>query len=408
MILSRCLACDSENLKLTLDLNEQPLANSYKLIRDQIQEEYPLAINRCLDCYHVQLSYAVDPKLMFDDYLYVSGTTQTGRDHFKKFAEYVTDKSNLYTMNSNPKAVLDIGCNDGTQLDYFKELNHETYGIDPAKNLHPISSKNHNVWCSYFDSTFSEMCQTFDIIVAQNVFAHTADPLSFLLNAKKIMNHDSLLFIQTSQAFMIRNHEFDTIYHEHISFFNIQSMKELCRRAGLHLTSVNYMPIHGTSYIFIITKTGETRGAFDEGLVSILIAAEKINFMYDEETYIRYEKHCHEIVTELKKETDSFRNDGFRIIGYGAAAKGMTLLNFSKINLDFIIDDNPLKQNRFTPGASIPIVSSDKLDEVTGPVLFVPLAWNFFDEIRTKIKTKLRDNPDDRFITYFPRVEIKK
>lgn len=411
MILSRCVACDSENLKLTLDLREQPLANSYKINKEDHQEEFPLAINRCLDCYHVQLSYAVKPSLMFDDYLYVSGTSKTGRDHFEAFAAYASERSHLYTDYTAPKAVLDIGCNDGTQLDYFKELGHETYGVDPAKNLHELSSKNHNVWCQYFDEDFAEKCEAtklnFDIIIAQNVFAHTADPLSFLINAKRIMDNDSLMFIQTSQAFMIRNNEFDTIYHEHISFFNIQSMNKLCQRAGLHLTAVHYMPIHGTSYVFVVTKTGETRNAFDRGLVDILINAEKINFMYDENTYTRYERNCKEVVYDLKKETDDFKSKGWNVVGYGAAAKGMTLINYSKINLDFIVDDNALKQNRFTPGANIPIVSIDKLDELEGPTLFVPLAWNFFYEIKERIKARRNDDAD-RFITYFPRVEIKK
>ena len=116
--LTSCVACGSHNLKLTLDLNTQPLANSYKLNKDDVQEEYPLAINRCTDCYHIQLTHSVNPHLMFDDYLYVSGTSTTMHSHCQHFAKYVKD---TIGENDKPLSVLDIGCNDGTQLDYFKE-----------------------------------------------------------------------------------------------------------------------------------------------------------------------------------------------------------------------------------------------------------------------------------------------
>jgi 2-polyprenyl-3-methyl-5-hydroxy-6-metoxy-1,4-benzoquinol methylase len=414
--LTSCVACGSHNLKLTLDLNTQPLANSYKLNKDDVQEEYPLAINRCTDCYHIQLTHSVDPHLMFDDYLYVSGTATTMHSHCGHFAKYVKT-----TLGETDKqlSVLDIGCNDGTQLDYFKELGFITYGVDPAQNLYERSSKNHTVWCDYFGEDFLDDTilspdgdpMTFDVITAQNVFAHGPNPLGFLETAKHAMHDNTLLFIQTSQAFMIENNEFDTIYHEHISFFNIQSMNELCKRAGLHLLDVQYMPIHGTSYVFVISKNPEIRFPFFEGKIDQLIQIERNNKRYDEDTYIKYAQNAENIVTKLKYETDFVRqNDiGWNVVGYGAAAKGMTLLNYSKIKLDFIVDDNPLKQGRFTPGSSIPIVSADAIDNI-GTTLFVPLAWNFFDEIRNKIKERRNkeEHQYDRFITYFPKVEMKK
>jgi SAM-dependent methyltransferase len=418
--LTSCVACGSHNLKLTLDLNTQPLANSYKLNKDDVQEEYPLAINRCTDCYHIQLTHSVDPHLMFDDYLYVSGTSTTMHSHCDHFAQYAsTTHSNYTDSQGQPKKVFDIGCNDGTQLDYFKKLGHTTFGVDPAQNLFSLTYKNHEVWCDYFNNNFikEELVDrvgnslTFDIISAQNVFAHGPDPLGFLQTAKKIMNDDTLLFIQTSQAFMIRNNEFDTIYHEHISFFNVKSMNELCKRAGLTLVDVQYMPIHGTSFVFVISKNPVIRFPFMETKIEQLISIEEKAGVYDEGTYERYAKRANEIVKQLKYETDFVRQNmiGWNVVGYGAAAKGMTLLNYSKINLDFIVDDNPLKQGRFTPGTSIPIVSADHIDKL-GTTMFVPLAWNFFDEIRKKIKERRNeeDHRYDKFITYFPRVEIKE
>jgi C-methyltransferase C-terminal domain len=131
--------------------------------------------------------------------------------------------------------------------------------------------------------------------------------------------------------------------------------------------------------------------------------------LYNKETYVNYARKCKEIVEELKYQTDYVQQNmiGWHVIGYGAAAKGMTLLNYSKIKLDFVIDDNPLKQGRFTPGAGFSIVSIDKLDEIKDTALFIPLAWNFFDEIRAKIKNK-HDGVYDQFITYFPEVKMFK
>ena len=410
--LDTCLACGSKNLKLTLDLNDQPLANSFKDTKDKVQDKYPLAIDRCTDCYHVQLTHAVNPELMFKNYLYVSGTSQTMKKHFKWFADYAYETYSVYT-HTDPKNVMDIGCNDGSQLNAFKMYGMKTVGIDPAENLLEKSlSAGHRVYPTFLDSNFVlNHDETYDIVTAQNVFAHNYDPLTFMKCARKLMHNCSLFFIQTSQCDMILNNEFDTIYHEHISFFNVKSMNELCKRAGLVLVDVHYMPIHGTSFVFVIANNPEIHTPFVEGKIDQLIEIEKINGMYDEDTYVRYAKRCDEVVTQLKYETDYVQQGmiGWNVVGYGAAAKGMTLLNYSKIKLDFIVDDNPLKQGRFTPGSSIPIVSSDKIDDL-GTTLFVPLAWNFFDEIRKKIKERRNkeEHKYDRFITYFPRVEIKE
>lgn len=400
--LNECVACGSHKLKLVLNLGKQPLANSFKLNKDDIQAEYPLAINHCEECYHVQLTHSVNPKLMFEDYLYVSGTAKTMHQHFEDFAA-MTDK---FVGDVPNKTVFDIGCNDGTQLDYFKKIGYRTFGVDPAKNLIETSSKDHVVFCDWFNEEFARELQkaaiNIDVITAQNVFAHGPNPLGFLRAARMLMNDDTTLYIQTSQAHMIKNNEFDTIYHEHISFFNTLSMKTLCERAGLHLFNVEFMPIHGTSYIFCISKKPR------EGNVLSVLQQEAVNGLYEPDTYVKYARRCDEIVKELVDEVSQYtRNEiGWLAVGYGAPAKGMTLLNYSGLKLDFIIDDNPLKQNRFTPGSSIPIYSANKLSDVQGTVCFVPLAWNFFDEIVSRIKAK-RNNASDRYVTYFPKVETR-
>jgi len=397
--LKECLCCGSENVKTILDLDKQPLANSFKTAPEDHEETYPLALNLCTDCTHLQLSYAVDPDLLFKNYLYVSGTTQTLKDYFQWFVDY-----SLEYFDSKPTSILDIACNDGTQLDVFKSAGLKTYGIDPATNLYDISSKNHEIICDYFTSkyTYHYKNKNLDMILAQNVLAHNSYPLEFLQQCRDIMNDKTLLFVQTSQADMIKNNEFDTVYHEHISFFNVHSMKALADRAGLYLIDVEKTPIHGNSLVFVFSKLPQTSAKVDFALQE-----EVDNGMQDLNTYLTYAENCKNITEDLKKTIIDYRGQGYVVAGYGAAAKGMTVLNFGDLQLDFIIDDNPLKQGKFTPGTNIPVVSVDIMKEVEDiNVAWVPLAWNFFTEIRSRIKS-VRDKDEDKFILYFPKIKVE-
>jgi 2-polyprenyl-3-methyl-5-hydroxy-6-metoxy-1,4-benzoquinol methylase len=402
--LNECLACGSPHLIATLDLGKQPLANSFKNSPSEIQEEYPLAINRCSDCFHLQLTHAVDPELMFKEYLYVSGTSLTMREYFKWFAAYALETYELF-FQKQAMSVLDIGCNDGSQLECFDERVAFLRGVDPATNLCEIASKKGlRISNAFFNEEWTKNRGNSDILVAQNVFAHNSDPLGFLRAAKNVMGK-SLLFVQTSQADMILNGEFDTIYHEHISFFNVLSMNKLCKRAGLFLIDVIKTPLHGNSYLFVITDDARK---MRRQHINNLIDMERKAGLYTDATYSNYAEKVFKIKQEVKTiETCRHPDAGFTLVGYGAAAKGMTFLNFTKLWLDFIVDDNPLKQWKFTPGSNIPIIPFDKIKDIDGPIMFVPLAWNFFDEIRSKIKRN-RNNKYDRFYRYFPETKIEE
>lgn len=397
--LDECLCCGSKNLTKTLDLGTQPLANSFVDDPAIPEHMFPLELNLCRDCFHLQLSHAVNPDLLFKNYLYVSGTSQTLRDYFDWFA-----KETFNYFAEKPTSVLDIACNDGSQLNSFKALGLDTFGVDPATNLHPISSKNHSVVCDYFNEAYVKKAnRTYDIITAQNVFAHNDYPVEFLRQCKELMHDDSVLFIQTSQADMVKNNEFDTIYHEHLSFFCANSMNELAKRAGLSLIDIRKTPIHGNSYMFVFSAIPVPMTA----TVKSVLKEERNLGLQTPVTYTEYARKAEQVVKDLKDTISAYRSEGYVIAGYGAAAKGMTLLNFGHIALDFIIDDNPLKQGLFTPGMHIPVVPIDMLDECADlNVAFVPLAWNFFDEISQKIKTK-RINADDVFIRYFPTISVE-
>jgi SAM-dependent methyltransferase len=391
----QCLACGSDELITSLDLGMQPLANNLTHIPND-QDRYPLAVNLCKSCYHLQLTHTVDPTIIYSNYLYVSGTSQTLKDYSEWFAGYVNETCNKVTNN-----VLDIGCNDGTQLNYFKKLEYNTFGIDPAKNIYPISSRNHSIVCDYFGPHIVYgFDASLDAITAQNVFAHNPNPIEFLQTCKKLMSSHTKLYIQTSQADMVLNNEFDTIYHEHVNFFNINSMNELAKRAGINLIDVVKTPIHGNSYVFVLSLT-ESRPYHIQNLIDMEHKLTKLD------TYVNWEENVKSNMSLLKSTIEQYRNDGFKIIGYGAAAKGNTLLNYIDTPLDLIIDDSPLKQNLYAPGTCSPIKSIDSLNNYseTDRILFIPLAWNFFTEISQRIKS-VRNEPTDLFLKYFPKVNI--
>jgi 2-polyprenyl-3-methyl-5-hydroxy-6-metoxy-1,4-benzoquinol methylase len=397
---TECLACGTSDLRSILDLGKQPLANNYH--NGETQDEYPLNLNLCQNCYHLQLSHTVNPDLMFKNYLYVSGTAKTLRDYF----DYFASKTLEYLPNATK--ILDIACNDGTQLDSYLKLGLQTYGIDPAENLYEDSKlRGHNIICDYFnsDTSYKFEGKTFDIITAQNVFAHTSYTVDFLNTCKEVMDDNSLLFIQTSQANMVRNNEFDTIYHEHLSFFSSNSMKSLVERCGMTLYDIFKTDIHGTSYVFVISKNKKEP---KDGVYKNLLEEKELG-MTDVLTYPEYALKCYQSTFNLKKKLEEMKNDGYILVGYGAAAKGNTLLNFGKISLDFIIDDNPLKQNLLTPGMNIPIFGPEKINQISenNKVVFVPLAWNFYSEIRNRI-TERRKNNNDFFVRYFPTLVLEK
>lgn len=395
--IEKCIACGHDELEFVLDLGKQPLANSFKKTAKQEEEYFPLAINHCAKCHHVQLSHIVNPDLLFKDYLYVSGTSKTQLDYFEWLSNWIIEQH-----KNTPQTVLDIGCNDGSLLDVFKRKDIKTFGVDPAENLYEISSKNHNVICGYFnDQTYDSENTNFDIITCLNAFAHNYNPLQFLENVKLVMGNNSRLYISTSQADMILNNEFDTIYHEHISFYNIKSMNALCERAGLNLIDVIKHPIHGNSYLFVISRY-ENRPSHIQNLINFEANAG----LYSDETYVEYSNKCNNILQDLHSEIQQLKDSGYTVIGLGAPAKGNTLLNAADVSLNFIIDENPMKQGLFTPGKSIPVHSMDVLEQYANvkTFVFVPLAWNFFNEISAKI-TKLRPNKKDIFVRYFPEVK---
>jgi 2-polyprenyl-3-methyl-5-hydroxy-6-metoxy-1,4-benzoquinol methylase len=397
-----CRTCLNENLKILLDLGSQPLANSYHNNIEKL-ESYPLCLMLCDKCYHTQLSHIVNPDIMFKNYIYVSGTSHTLRKYFEWLATKIINETRDITP-SKPK-ILELACNDGFQLDYFKIKGWETWGVDPAENLHILStSKGHNVKCRYWGvDVANELNTLYDIILAQNVFAHLDDVDGFLEACKIVMKPQTKLYIQTSQCNMYNNNEFDTIYHEHLSFFSAKSMSKVVSRHGLRIEHICKTPIHGTSYLFTITF-----GEINTDQAKQFIKKEESDGRYNMTLYNIYRNNCQDIIQELQNVIIKYRSSGCKIIGYGAAAKGNTLLNWTNIKLDYIIDDNNLKQGLYTPGMNILIKNPKAISDENDNLVIIPLAWNFYDEIVNKILALRKECKETTVIKYFPKIEIFK
>jgi len=383
-----CLCCKMDTLKTVINLGYQPLANDFHQ-KEIICKNYPLHLMYCKNCYHNQLSHSINPDILFKNYKYVSGTSNTGLKFFKDNAKMITD------LFPNKGKILDIACNDGSQLNYFLELGWETWGIDPAENICPIADKaGHEVVCDYFNEESSKKHYNgfkFDVITAQNVFAHTEYIDSFLQGCKDIMHLGSSLFIQTSQRDMIQNGEFDTIYHEHISFYSTKSMRTLVERNGLILYKVREHLIHGRSYIFEI-KLNEN----NKELLESEIIEEQLG-LYSPIIYEKFNLITKTSIINIKNIINKYPT--YKLIGCGAAAKGQTLICYGNIELDYIIDENPLKIGLFSPKLDIPIVSMEHFENDTSNknFLIIILAWNFAKEIIEKINL-IKNNKNIIFI----------
>jgi 2-polyprenyl-3-methyl-5-hydroxy-6-metoxy-1,4-benzoquinol methylase len=391
--LRSCLACGSGKLKEVLSLGSQPLANSFHNGSEELPE-FPLVMNVCTECFHGQLSLAVDPALLFTNYAYVSGTTRTLRDYFKWFVKKLEDDTEHRALR-----ILEIGCNDGTLLRMLESRWNDVWGVDPAM---PDDLPGLKRFWDGDTASIIERHGPFDAIIAMNVLAHVDNPTGFLALAKRVLAPGGRIYVQTSQAKMLLMGEFDTIYHEHVSYFTARSFHALAKRAGLNIAKIAHVPIHGTSYLVEFIK----EAAYPALSLVNMYADESRMGYYTSDIYDRFRGLAEHTRDQIHKMIDACEYMGYRFAGYGAAAKGMTFLNYTGVRLEFIVDDNPLKQGKYTPGSNIPVVAPEFMETLgSDKVCWLVLAWNFFDEICERIKTA-RPNSNDMFLTYFPRMRL--
>lgn len=378
MNILKCLVCNHKKFFTYCDLGRQPLANN---LSKQKLKKYKLAVNICLKCKHSQLTEEVNKKKLFSKYLYLSSQSKTLSDHFYDCADKYVKRFNL-KKNS---LIIDVGSNDGIGLKYFKEKKFTNfYGIEPAKNIALIANKNHiRTINSFLNSKIAnKFSSKADLITASNVFAHNKDIYFLGKNLLKMLRQDGTLIIEVQYIItMLKDILYDNIYHEHIHYWSVNSLNNFFKRLNASIFDVELINTHGGSIRCYIKKN---KTNINQPKIKNIISNEIKYGVRSIKTYHAFSK---KIYTHKQKIIKFFfDNKNKKILGYGAAAKTSTLLNFLKLKNNFsIIDDNKLKQGFFIPGTKNKIISMNNLNNKVIDYLIV-FAWNYFKEIKAKIR----------------------
>ena len=375
-----CRSCGNINLKRVVSLGYQPLANN--LLRKKIEkhELYPLEMNYCPQCHNCQLSVSVDPKKMFSNYLYTSSTSSSFRKHFID-----ATKNYIKQLKLKPKKsyIIDIGSNDGVALKPFKDLGfNKILGVEPAKNLAKLSNKNKiKTFNGFLESkNLKKIKGNADLILASNVFAHS-DKLKEMAECMlKLLKNNGTIVIEVQYLLnTLKDLTFDNIYHEHYNYWSLTSLINFFSKLDSTIFKVERINTHGGS-IRVYVKKGKKIKV--ENNVKYLLKEEENFGIKKYKTYQTFGKKINELKENVVKNIDKLKKQNKKIIGFGAPAKATTALNFFGISdqIDFIIEDNKLKHNKFIPGVLIPIKDKKNLKEKNNLILV--LAWNFFNEIK--------------------------
>ena len=402
-----CIVCGQTQVEQFLDLGSTPLANKF-LSRDKLslpEASYPLRVGFCHTCHHVQLTEAVPPGAMFEDYLYISSASDTLKAHLFDISDIVTERYHL----TGKDLVIDIGCNDGTLLSGFKRHGVKVLGVDPAQNLAVFTEKlgipRH---IGFFNSTSAkELVARYghaSAITATNTFPHIPALQDFVRGISFALAPGGVFVIEAHYLIDILDQgAFDTVYHEHVSYWALGPMQRLFAAHGLEVVNAERVPLHHGQLRVFVQRKGEGKV---EPAVQQIVAAEQARGLNKFETFQAFARDVQRIKTELTTTIKDLRAAGKRVVGYGAPAKGNTLLSFLELGTDkieYIADKSPLKQGLFTPGLHVPVVPPERL-LADQPEYVLLLAWNFVDEILAQ-QTEYRRR-GGKFIIPVPHVRI--
>jgi SAM-dependent methyltransferase len=380
-----CRLCGSQELVRVLALEPTPPANAFvaESRLDEPQPTFPLDVFLCETCGHVQLLDVVDPRLLFENYVYVSGTSPVFVNHFRHYVSAVRE----HVRPAPGALVVDVGSNDGTLLKLFKEAGHSVLGVDPAHEIarHATESGIETL-PEFFTPALAERIVSrhgrAKIVTANNVFAHADDLHSIVDGIRTLLEPDGMFVFEVSYLRDVYEKTlFDTIYHEHLSYHSVGPLVGFFARHGMTLVDVERVASHGGSIrgMVRLAEYTETPGHS----VSIAVAEETELGVADAETFRSFGKRIDELRDELAGLLRRLQSEGKTVAGYGAPAKATTLMYHFGLDgsvINFIVDDSPLKQNLFSPGLHIPVVPSSALD-LNRPDYLLVLAWNFADSI---------------------------
>lgn len=403
-----CRACDSDRIRLFLSLGLSPLANSFLKSPDDFAAEpqYPLDVYFCESCSLVQLLDVVDPEILFRNYIYVTGTSETLAAHNAQYAQTLVD---LLGLGSND-LVIEIASNDGSLLKRFKTYGVRTLGIEPARNIAEIArAKEIETIPKFFNSSTAEEVReaygSANVVIGNNVLAHVDETQDFLRGCKALLAEGGLVVIEVPYLReLLERLEYDTIYHEHLCYFSVTTLLRLCDAVGLSIIRLDHVPIHGGS-LRMYAGAREYYTAHADDVVAVA-AQERASGLTTLERYELFAQGVESSRQAVRELLSGLQADNKAVAAYGAPAKGNTLLNYCGIGTDLIpytFDKNPMKVGLYTPGMHIPVLAvADLFDRF--PDYLLILAWNFADEVMRQQQEYYRTG--GRFIIPIPQPRI--
>jgi hypothetical protein len=406
---STCRFCN-EKLVSFCDLGKSPLANSF-LNKDELEMAepfYPLHAYVCKACYLVQLEEIQSPSKIFQNYAYFSSYSSTWLKHCEDYANQVT---NRFGLNKN-KQVIEIASNDGCLLSFFKEKGIPVLGIEPAKNISMNAEASGIPMINHFFN--SKLAQDLtrtkkqaDLLIGNNVLAHVPNLNDFVASLKIILKPKGIITLEfPSLLELIEHNQFDTIYHEHFSYFSYLTIEKIFTHHGLSLFDVEELKTHGGSFRIYIQHQENLDNKISENISRIKLR-EKDYSLDKLDSYQNFSKNIKETKDLLCQFLTKVKQTGKSIAAYGAPAKGNTLLNYCGIGTDFIdytVDINPNKQGSFLPGTHIPVSHPDKI-KTTKPDYLLILPWNIKNEIMEQMKCIRQWG--GKFIIPIPKIKVE-
>jgi len=406
---NKCRFCATPLKHTFVDLGMSPLANSYLKAEQlrQMEPYYPLHVYICEECYLVQLPEYQSPENIFSDYAYFSSYSESWLKHAKDYTNLMIGR---FGFDSQSK-VIEIASNDGYLLQYFRERGIPVLGIEPANNVAKAAQDAGIPTIVKFFGTQTAMDldregKYADLLIGNNVLAHVPNINDFLKGVKIILKPDGVITMEFPHLMKLMDeNQFDTIYHEHFSYFSFITVERIFTSHGLTIFDVDELSTHGGS-LRIYARHSEDRSKSISQKVSDLKKREEVAGFSHLESYLSFS----EKVKETKRKILSFlleaKQKGKSIVAYGAAAKGNTLLNYCGIRsdfIDYIVDRSPHKQGHYLPGTHLPILSPDKIRE-TKPDFLVILPWNLKEEIMEQMS--YISDWGGKFVVLIPQVEV--
>jgi len=383
-----CQLCGSRELTLILSLAPTPPANAFvpESALDQEQECFPLDVFHCEECHHTQLTDVVNPAVLFENYVYVSGTSPAFVRHFEDYAAKVIDRFAPPTDG----LIVDIGSNDGTLLRFFQKAGMKVLGIDPAREIAAAATADGietlpNFFTPALAREIVDARGKAAVVTANNVFAHADDLKSIAEGIAALLAPDGVFVFEVSYLVdVFEDVLFDTIYHEHMAYHSVGPLQRFFKGIGMEFFAAERIPSHGGSLRGYVQLTdGPHR---NDGSVESLLSVERALGLDSSATLKDFGARIDRLGQTFTGVIRELQAAGKTIAGYGAPAKATTLLYHFGIapgTLEFIVDDSPLKQGLYSPGLHIPVVSAETLIE-RQPDILVILAWNFAGVIMEK------------------------